>query len=221
MPQILRIAPCPSVSSGSGASYLQVTQDKFILDVLSVPPGRATRLPENFKDVLRFRTSRHFSCLFPSSATISDLFYREAEARLLFNGFGPEGRMRPRGGVDEHPGVRVSQTGQNGAPATGPVCPWFGMDRYQVRQYTGWYRRITLSMLAHAFPSAVKKGHRNRGAEGLIALSLPEIRHLITRLAWERLPGRVLERSRWRRKHEHTPRRHHYRKRQTRRQTRL
>jgi SRSO17 transposase len=26
-----------------------------------------------------------------------------------------------------------------------------GLDHYQVRQYTGWYRHITLSMLAHAF----------------------------------------------------------------------
>src|SRR5699024_10497084 len=35
-----------------------------------------------------------------------------------------------------------------------------GLDHYQVRQYTGWYRHITLSMLAHAFLSAIraKKG---------------------------------------------------------------
>ena len=26
-----------------------------------------------------------------------------------------------------------------------------GLDHYQVRQYTGWYRHITLSMLAHAY----------------------------------------------------------------------
>ncbi len=26
-----------------------------------------------------------------------------------------------------------------------------GLDHYQVRQWTGWYRHITLSMLAHAF----------------------------------------------------------------------
>lgn len=31
-----------------------------------------------------------------------------------------------------------------------------GLDHYQVRQYTGWYRHITLSMLAHAFLTAVK-----------------------------------------------------------------
>lgn len=32
-----------------------------------------------------------------------------------------------------------------------------GLNHYQVRQYTGWYRYITLSMLAHATVKA-KKG---------------------------------------------------------------
>jgi SRSO17 transposase len=35
-----------------------------------------------------------------------------------------------------------------------------GLDHYQARQYTGWYRHITLSMLAHAFLTVIgsKKG---------------------------------------------------------------
>lgn len=35
-----------------------------------------------------------------------------------------------------------------------------GLDHYQVRQYTGWYRHLTLSKFAHAFLSVVraKKG---------------------------------------------------------------
>lgn len=35
-----------------------------------------------------------------------------------------------------------------------------GLDHYQVRQYTGWYRHITLSMFAHALLSVIraKKG---------------------------------------------------------------
>ena len=41
-----------------------------------------------------------------------------------------------------------------------------GLDHYQVRQYTGWYRHITLSMLAHAFLTVTrsKKGTQNRAA---------------------------------------------------------
>ncbi len=39
-----------------------------------------------------------------------------------------------------------------------------GLDHYQVRQYTGWYRHITLSMLAHAFLTVTrsKKGDQNQ-----------------------------------------------------------
>ena len=39
-----------------------------------------------------------------------------------------------------------------------------GLDHYQVRQYTGWYRHITLSMLAHAFLTVTrsKKGANTR-----------------------------------------------------------
>jgi SRSO17 transposase len=35
-----------------------------------------------------------------------------------------------------------------------------GLDHYQVRQYTGWYRHITLSMFAQAFLTVIrsKKG---------------------------------------------------------------
>lgn len=35
-----------------------------------------------------------------------------------------------------------------------------GLDHYQVRQHTGWYRHVTLSMFAHAFLSVIraKKG---------------------------------------------------------------
>jgi len=37
-----------------------------------------------------------------------------------------------------------------------------GLDHYQVRQYTGWYRHITLSMLAHAFLTVTRS---KRGAQ--------------------------------------------------------
>jgi SRSO17 transposase len=40
-----------------------------------------------------------------------------------------------------------------------------GLDRYQVRQYTGWYRHITLSMLAHAFLTVTRS---KKGAQNLV-----------------------------------------------------
>ncbi|TFC85345.1 hypothetical protein E3T37_16125 [Cryobacterium sp. TMT2-10] len=51
------------------------------------------------------------------------------------------------------------------------------------------------------------------GANDLIALSLPEIRYLLVRLIFSEPPDpeRVLSRSRWRRRHQQTAKRHHYR----------
>lgn len=43
-----------------------------------------------------------------------------------------------------------------------------GLDHYQVRQYTGWYRHVTLSMLAHAFLTVIrtKRGPTITGTKG-------------------------------------------------------
>ncbi|MFG2634994.1 IS701 family transposase, partial [Streptomyces sp. NPDC048362] len=39
-----------------------------------------------------------------------------------------------------------------------------GLDEYEVRRYTGWYRHITLAMLAHAFLAAIAAQEHERGA---------------------------------------------------------
>ncbi|MER7468301.1 IS701 family transposase [Streptomyces sp. NPDC097981] len=40
-----------------------------------------------------------------------------------------------------------------------------GLDQYEVRRYVGWYRHITLAMLAHAFLAATAHQPREKGAE--------------------------------------------------------
>lgn len=74
-----------------------------------------------------------------------------------------------------------------------------GLDHYQVRQYTGWYRHITLSMFAQAFLTVIlsKKWGPAAGDGELIRLSLPEIMRLLVRLVWHRTtaPEQVLEHS--------------------------
>jgi SRSO17 transposase len=40
-----------------------------------------------------------------------------------------------------------------------------GLDQYEVRRYVGWYRHITLAMLAHAFLATVAAAEIERGAE--------------------------------------------------------
>ena len=49
----------------------------------------------------------------------------------------------------------------------------------------------------------------------MIRLTVPEIRKLLLRLVWARLPdaGRALAWSEWRRRHQHRARACHYRKR--------
>jgi SRSO17 transposase len=49
-----------------------------------------------------------------------------------------------------------------------------GLDEYEVRRYPGWYRHITLAMLAHAFLAAMAAGEMERGAgETITAPSRP------------------------------------------------
>lgn len=38
-----------------------------------------------------------------------------------------------------------------------------GLDQYEVRRYVGWYRHITLAMLAHAFLTAMTAQEGEKG----------------------------------------------------------
>jgi SRSO17 transposase len=88
-----------------------------------------------------------------------------------------------------------------------------GLDHYEVRSFIGWYRHVTLVMLAHAFlvsicVRACPPSHR-LGASGsfgpvLLPLSVPEVRHLLARLVFpaSRLMQQALAWSWWRRVHQ-------------------
>ncbi|MFI6038035.1 IS701 family transposase [Streptomyces sp. NPDC051315] len=64
-----------------------------------------------------------------------------------------------------------------------------GLDEYEVRRYVGWYRHITLAMLAHAFLAvlaaralATAKGGSRNDTTNLIPLTVAEIRRLLDTL---------------------------------------
>jgi SRSO17 transposase len=76
-----------------------------------------------------------------------------------------------------------------------------GLDHYQVRSLVGWYRHITLVMLAHAFLAgicaqatpptsptlpveAAAAPDAAPGVSPLLPLTIPEIRHLLGQLIW-------------------------------------
>lgn len=87
-----------------------------------------------------------------------------------------------------------------------------GLDHFEVRSWTGWYRHITLVMLALAFLVSIGAqqftGDGEQGAyvgpPDLVPLSVPEARHLLGYLLFP-LPSGVtllLHWSAWRRRHQ-------------------
>jgi len=102
-----------------------------------------------------------------------------------------------------------------------------GLDHYEVRKWPGWYRHITLALLAHAFLVVTRtKAHHRRPRKGgrsgltaqlgLLPLTVPEVRRLLVALVWTSPipPGFVLAWSRWRRRHQARARRAHYQRRE-------
>lgn len=100
-----------------------------------------------------------------------------------------------------------------------------GLDHYEVRSWAGWYRHITLAMLAHAYltvmrakawaePNRTKKvgRHKKDRAEELIPLTVPEVR----RLVWGKMLSeqQVMDGSAWRRQHQAKAKRNHYKRRE-------
>ncbi|GAA2420628.1 hypothetical protein GCM10010421_02410 [Streptomyces glaucus] len=99
-----------------------------------------------------------------------------------------------------------------------------GLDHYQVRHWNGWHRHVTLAMLALAFlvavtadaaPNRAEEPHHDTRGSDPIALTVPEIRRLFAAALNPPVvaPARLLHWSDWRRRHQATARRSHYRRR--------
>ena len=91
------------------------------------------------------------------------------------------------------------------------------LDEHQVRSWTSWHRWTILALLACAFLSvlaAAQPGGSNTRDDLLIPLTRHEIRRLLTGLSRQlAAPAMQLHWSRWRRQHQATARRCHYRRR--------
>jgi hypothetical protein len=91
-----------------------------------------------------------------------------------------------------------------------------GLDHYEVRSFIGWYRHITLVLLALAYLAgicATARGSISPPATSefpprpsALPLTIPEVRHLLARLIWPSSSSarRVLAWSWWRRCHQST-----------------
>ena len=89
-----------------------------------------------------------------------------------------------------------------------------GLDHYEVRCFIGWYRHITLVLVALAFLTGVCATERFSTSPpapfplparpAVLALTVPEVRHLLAQLIWPSSSSacRVLAWSWWRRRHQ-------------------
>lgn len=89
-----------------------------------------------------------------------------------------------------------------------------GLDHYEVRSFVGWYRHITLVLVALAYLVGICATERSgtvppatsgaAGSPAVLALTVPEVRHLLARLIWPASSSvpRVLAWSWWRRCHQ-------------------
>ena len=92
-----------------------------------------------------------------------------------------------------------------------------GLDHYEVRSFVGWYRHITLVLLALAYltgicatercspvPPTTATTCRPAHTSTVLALTVPEVRHLLARLIWPASSSvrLVLAWSWWRRSHQ-------------------
>jgi SRSO17 transposase len=100
-----------------------------------------------------------------------------------------------------------------------------GMDHYEVRSFIGWYRHITLVLLALAYLAGIcaterfPTGHPTTSESAtqppVLPLTIPEVRHLLARLIWPLSSStrRVLAWSWWRRCHQSTASYYHIKRR--------
>ena len=67
-----------------------------------------------------------------------------------------------------------------------------GLDEYEVRRFVGWYRHITLAMLAHAFLAVLAAQEREKGAERTTRPSSWTSHRPRSAVCWQLDPATVL-----------------------------
>ena len=92
-----------------------------------------------------------------------------------------------------------------------------GLDEHQVRRWCSWHRWSTLAMLAMAFLAVTTAAQRQQDttSDDRIPITVNELRRLFDALVLGRIATveHILKWSDWRRKHQATARRCHYRRR--------
>ena len=131
--------------------------------------------------------------------------------------FAPQGTTLPEMVKAIGTRWRVEENFENGKD--------LGMDHYEVRSFIGWYRHITLVLVALAYLAGIcaterfPTGHPTTSESAtqppVLPLTIPEVRHLLARLIWPLSSStrRVLAWSWWRRCHQSTASSYHIKRR--------
>lgn len=135
----------------------------------------------------------------------SSLIRRSGDGELAFTAAGPHIRCHcPHWCVLREPDGQSRKVSR----------PAKGLDQYQCRKWTAWYRFTTLAMLALATLTAIAVACPPPPSE-LIPLTIPEIRRLINLLILHQPPNisQALRWSYWRRQHQARAKASHYKRR--------
>jgi len=120
--------------------------------------------------------------------------------------FGPKGTSLPEMVAAIGARWHIEENFENGKD--------LGLDHYEVRSFTGWYRHITLVLVALAYLTGMCATERFSTSPPapsgfparptVLALTVPEVRHLLAQLIWPSSSSacRVLAWSWWRRSHQ-------------------
>jgi hypothetical protein len=120
--------------------------------------------------------------------------------------FGPKGTSLPEMVAAIGARWHIEENFENGKD--------LGLDHYEVRSFTGWYRHITLVLVALAYLTGICATERFSTSPPapsgfparptVLALTVPEVRHLLAQLIWPSSSSacRVLAWSWWRRSHQ-------------------
>jgi SRSO17 transposase len=131
--------------------------------------------------------------------------------------FAPQGTTLPEMVKAIGARWRVEENFENGKD--------LGMDHYEVRSFIGWYRHITLVLVALAYLAGICATERfstvhpttseSATRPPALPLTIPEVRHLLARLIWPSSSSTrwVLAWSWWRRCHQSTASYYHIKRR--------
>ena len=149
------LQPSLRVVSGKGGRSREVPVHKDLSVALQVYAAMVSRGPL-FRNLSRSTAHRHLKSAFDRAQRMNLV---EPGELAYYVCFGPESTT-----LEEL--VRVAGTRWTIEECFEEAKGEVGLDQYEVRKWDGWYRHITLAMLAHACLAVVRRQALEQGGPG-------------------------------------------------------